>query len=333
MAVRSPETERRRAPRSAERVEGREDDGLVVVDVLRQVRLIDHRAKEILGGLLDLGDTAPGLILASERVTLRGSAHGGAEVIELRVRPTRVDAHDGWAIGVADVSARRAPEDAAAELVAAVCHELRTPLGGIVGYADVLRVDGDGLDAATRDRFLGVILRQAERMGRLIEDLLSLSRPGRGLDVRTERVLLEAAVHETLELLGGDAIEVAGLGEVTVLVDGHHLQNILTNLLTNARKYGRDPIVVELGRLGDEGIVWVRDAGPGVPEGFVDRMWERFSRARSSNDPGAPRGSGIGLSVVAGLAAANGGRAWYERGEPSGACFGVAFPLAGASQD
>lgn len=321
-----PETERERTVASASG--DREDDGLVIVDATRRVRLIDHRAREVLGSLFDLGDVAPALLLDAERLTLQGRGDG-AEVVEFRVQPTRVDGAEGWAISVADVSSRRSPEEAAAELVAAVCHEMRTPLSAVVGYADVVRADWRELDDARRDRLLSVILRQGERLARLTEDLVALSRPGRGLDVRTEPVVLAHAVDEALSLLGpSEDVDVTGDGDVTVLVDAHHLQNILTNLVGNARKYGRAPIVVEMTRDDDAGLVRVHDAGPGVPDGFVSRMWDRFTRARPAGGPDEPEGSGLGLSVVAGLTAANGGRAWYEPGEPSGACFTVAFPLA-----
>ncbi|MBW3620359.1 MAG: HAMP domain-containing histidine kinase [Actinobacteria bacterium] len=308
--------------------EDREDDGLVVVDGARRVRLIDHRARALLGELVAVGDTPPPVFLAAGVITLHGLEHGSAQAVELRVQRSRVDGGEGWTIAVADVTERRSPEDEAAELLSAVCHEMRTPIAGIVGYTDALQQGWGDLDAERREAFLGVISRQGQRLTRLVDDLVALSRPGRGLEVRPEAVDVAPSVAEVLALLGPDVdgIELRADPGVTVRVDPYHLQNIVTNLVTNARKYGRPPVVVEVVRDGRQGRILVRDAGPGVPDGFVERMWDRFSRARVE-DGAAATGSGLGLAVVASLTAANGGRVAYEPCEPTGACFTVSLPL------
>jgi signal transduction histidine kinase len=328
-------TVRRGATRPGGGLGSRDDDGLVVVDADRTVRLLDHRARQLLEGVLELGGAVPAVLLGSEVICLQGGLRGGPDAIELRVRPTHVDAREGWAIAVADVTERRDPAAEAAELVVAVCHEMRTPLSGVVGYADALLDGWDELDDGRRHAFVEVILRQGKRLSRLIDDLVALSRPGRGLEVRPEDVELGPAVRAVLELLRGDASDVTVLGDeaTTVRVDPAHLQNILTNLVTNARKYGAAPITVELAQEEGRGVVRVRDVGPGVPEGFVHRMWDRFSRARVEERPPGVTGSGLGLAVVAGLTTANEGRAWYERNHPTGSCFVVAFPLGTAGGD
>lgn len=322
-----------RTPRSGTRAASeatatREDDGLVVVDAQRVVRLLDHRARELLGDTLEVGGAAPKLVLEAGAVVVRPAGDGPE--VELRVHPSQVDGRDGWAIAVADVSDRRRDRDEVSEFVSAVCHEMRTPLTGIIGYADALREGWDDLDHERRDNFLRVILREGARLTRLTSDLGALSRPGRGIDVHPEAVDLDHAIMETLAVLREDArgIEVRGDTGLQVRVDGSHLENILTNLLVNAGKYGQPPIVVDVERQDFQGVVRVRDAGPGVPAGFVTRMWDRFSRAREDERTAGVPGSGLGLAVVASLVAINGGHAWYEENQPSGAVFCVALPLA-----
>lgn len=308
----------------------RDDDGLVIVDGDGVVRLVDHRARELLGEDFQLGAVAPALVLDADAVTLRRRRGGRETAVELRMHPTQVDGGDGWAIAVADVSDRGVDRDEVSEFVSAVCHEMRTPLTGIIGYADALREGWDDLDEERRANFLGVILREGARLTRLTSDLGALSRPGRGIDVHPESVNLDHAIAETLAVLREDArgVEVAGDTGLLVRVDGSHLQNVLTNLLVNARKYGLPPIVVDVERQEFQGVVRVRDHGEGVAESFVPRMWERFSRGREGERPPGVPGSGLGLAVVTSLVAINGGHAWYEPNEPKGAAFCVAFPLA-----
>lgn len=304
----------------------RDDDGLVLVDADGRVRLVDHRARTMLGDAFVLHELAPALVLAND-VVLVTSPGAERPDTELRVGRASVDGREGWAITVSDVARRRSPAEEASALVATVCHEMRTPLTSIVGYADALRVDGDEMPAQQRTQFAATILRQGERLARLVTDLAVLSQPGRSLELRTEVVRVGEVVDEVLDRLGSvaDGVEVAGDRTLTVRVDRDHLADIVTNLLTNAAKYGRPPVVVELERQDFQGVVRVRDAGPGVPEGFVDRMWDRFSRARVDERPPEASGSGLGLAIVAGLAEANQGHAWYEPAEPTGACFAVAF--------
>lgn len=307
----------------------------MVIDADRRVRLLDHRARELLAGMMTVGEPAPDFLLAAETVEIR-TPHVGMDgrlrAVELRVQSSRVDGRDGWAVSVADVSHRKSPRDEANEFVSAVCHEMRTPLTGIVGYADALKQGWDDLDSERRTAFLDIVIRQAGRLGRLTADLSALSRPGRGLEVKPESVPVEHAVAETLAVLrnDGDGVEVTGeTGTgLHVSVDPSHFENILINLLSNARKYGRAPFVVEIEREDLLGVVRVTDAGDGVPEGFLGRMWDRFSRARVEERPRGVDGSGLGLAVVSALVEANGGQVWYEPNEPTGSAFCVAFPLA-----
>lgn len=214
------------------------------------------------------------------------------------------------------------------DLIGAVSHEMRTPLTAISGYAATMRAHWDGIDTASKLEFLAVIERQAQRLSRLTGDLLSLSKLDAGsLEAEPEDVAVARAIAETLSALPEEDVRVRGDTTVVVRVDRLHLEDMLTNLITNAGKYGAPPVTVEVLRDGDDGIIRVCDEGPGVPDGYVGRMWDRFSRARAEERPTGVPGSGLGLAVVAGMAAANGGRVWYERNEPTGSRFCLRFPL------
>lgn len=312
---------------------GRQREGLVVVDGGRRVVLVDQGTRDLLGEEAIAADqVVPSLFLEADAVEVeRPAGSDGPRRIEVRARRAAVDGDDGWTLTVVDASRRRSPKQEASDMVAAVSHEMRTPLTAITGYAATIRHHWDTLDAAHKLEFLEVIERQGMRLARLTSDLLNLAKADAGrLEVEAEDVALGRAVAETLEAMPAEAadVRVVGDGDVSVRADPLHLADILTNFVTNAGKYGRPPVTLEMDRVGGEGVVRVRDEGDGVPEGFVARMWDRFARARVEERPPGATGSGLGLAVVRHMAELNGGRAWYEPNEPRGSCFAVALPLA-----
>ena len=110
---------------------------------------------------------------------------------------------------------------------------------------------------------------------------------------------------------------------VEARVDPEHLRRILVNYLVNAERYGAPPVAITATSSDDGVEVRVDDAGDGVPEGFTERLFTTFARADESDR----RGSGLGLSIVQGLANANGGRAFYDGSRASS--FGVVLPIDG----
>jgi signal transduction histidine kinase len=109
---------------------------------------------------------------------------------------------------------------------------------------------------------------------------------------------------------------------LSAYVDREHLRRMLVNYVVNAERYGAAPIVIRAVPSDGDVEVRVDDAGTGVPEGFVDRLFTTFARADESDR----RGTGLGLSIVQGLASANGGRAFYDGDE--GSSFGVVLPAS-----
>jgi K+-sensing histidine kinase KdpD len=200
-----------------------------------------------------------------------------------------------------------------------ISHELRTPITTILGLAQILARPGRQDDPASRIALLDDVRAESERLHRLVEDLLVLSRVERGrLDVETEplepRRLIERIVAaEAAELPTIDIrLEVDPVLPI-VAGDATYVEQIVRNLLGNAAKYTpKGTSVVVSARPEEKGVAFrVSDEGPGIPDDSLERVFELFYR-----DPESARmvsGSGIGLFVCASLAEAMGGRIWARR--------------------
>ena len=195
------------------------------------------------------------------------------------------------------------------DFIANASHELRTPLASLVGFIDTL-LGPAARDAAAREKFLGIMRSQADRMSRLIDDLLSLSRIEMHQHVRpTGSVDLSSLLREVREGLqtqakAADLDVVLSLPEtpVTVTGDRGQLYEVFENLIDNAIKYGADGKRVEVAlarvdRAGMHAMVSIVDHGPGVEPEHVPRMTERFYRidAEASRKK---KGTGLGLAIV-----------------------------------
>jgi hypothetical protein len=216
------------------------------------------------------------------------------------------------------------------DLVASVSHELRTPLTGIQGYAQLLMESWDMLDREEREEMLGTINTQANQLGHIVTDLIDVARD-RLQNVGLNRVEYGAAdiVNEAVAALGtGLGIRTEVDAEAKVWVEPDRIRQVLTNLITNADRYGRSEILVTVSV--DDGFVAfaVHDNGDGVPSKYQADIWERFERGLHNHDS-SKQGSGIGLSVARDLVTAHGGTIEYRTSELlGGACFEFRIPLA-----
>ena len=236
-----------------------------------------------------------------------------------------------------------ADERAAAEFreafIDVISHELRTPITTILGISQILTRPNRVEDPVARDALLQDVRSETERLHRLVEDLLVLSRVERGrLEVEAEpmelRRLLERIVaSETMELPTIDLRLVLPPDLPIVAGEPSYVEQIVRNLLGNAAKYTPPGTVVqvEARTVGEEVAIVVLDEGPGIPEGSIDRLFELFYR-----DPASARmvaGSGIGLFVCASLAAAMGGRIWARRRPTGGSEFGFTMRSLRSDED
>ena len=219
----------------------------------------------------------------------------------------------------------RAARQEAVNALDITAHELQSPISVMTGAAAIIAEHWEQLDPDDRAESLRNIMSSATRARRFLEDLLLASRLEAGsLDFRLESVDLGSAIREAIGSVppAPDAVEVVGTDGFRVTADRTRLVQMVTNLVSNARKYGAPPIVVEARGTGSGVEVHVRDNGPGIPEDLEHRLF----RTKFLRGPGRPdRGSGLGLFIVAELARRQNGEAWYERHDGR-ACF--AFWLA-----
>jgi signal transduction histidine kinase len=217
------------------------------------------------------------------------------------------------------------------EFLAMVVHEIRTPITVISGYATLLRDAPGTFTPAEQIESLSTILLQTERLRRLTDTLLTHEELEAGaVHADPVEVCVVEAIDTALAAAGPATADFkvdcdAGL---TARVDPDHLQQALVNYATNALKYGAPPYTVTAAAEDDPAGVVIRviDEGDGVAEDFVPRLFGRFTRSEAARSLHGVHGTGLGLSIVAGLVHANGGDAWYEPGQPRGACFCLRLP-------
>jgi two-component system phosphate regulon sensor histidine kinase PhoR len=219
------------------------------------------------------------------------------------------------------------------DFIANVSHELRTPLTSIQGYAETL-LDSGG-NGNTRE-FLEIIRKNASRMSRLTEDLLTLARVESGetefaLQPHSAAELLTEAQQNFQEMLksSGMELEIAESTPATVQADEDAIQQVLTNLIDNAAKYGAAGGRIVLGAHEVEGSVefYVRDLGAGIASEHLPRLFERFYRvdkARSRESGG----TGLGLAIAKHIVLAHGGRIRVESTLGHGSTFLFMLPMA-----
>jgi signal transduction histidine kinase len=207
--------------------------------------------------------------------------------------------------------------------IATAAHEIRNPVGVLMGVAETLVVHDGDLTEDERARMLGAIGRQTRLLDNITADLLAAGQAQHGtLAVQLEKVdpadIVRSVVDDTVDLT------VVNDYRPLVVTDPMRLQQRLGNLLSNALKYGDPPFEVRVEGAGSEVSIAVHDSGPGVPEGFRPRLFQEYSRAPGSR----ARGTGLGLFVVRALAEAQGGSVTYAPRDPQGSVFTLTLPAA-----
>jgi two-component system OmpR family sensor kinase len=216
-------------------------------------------------------------------------------------------------------------------------HELRTPLTSLRGYAELIRLrDKESADPDSRDA-LRRIEAEGTRMSRLVDDLLTLARHDRGAVPEWEPVDLVGVVADAVAGVHAAhperSITLTDPGRPTVVLgDRDQLLQVVRNVLTNAAIHTRDgPITAAVRVAGPEVVVTVRDTGPGLPPDQAAQVFDRFWRAESGRTR-ASGGSGLGMSIVAALLAAHGGRAGFDSTVEAGTTVTIRLPLAAGHQ-
>jgi signal transduction histidine kinase len=235
-----------------------------------------------------------------------------------------------------DVQRDRRLAEMRSQFVSSVTHELRTPLTAIRMFTETLRLDED-VDHRTRSEYLDTILHESERLSRLVDNVLDFGKIERGKKIyRFQPVSLDDVVEGAARAMqypleqAGFALEVAVERNLPlVTADADALQQAILNLLTNAMKYSGDSRRIQLGLDRQNGVarIQVVDRGVGIAPGDHDRVFERFYRAPTAFNQHIP-GAGLGLTLVAHIAAAHGGRVEIDSHPGAGSTFTIRLPLA-----
>jgi len=209
---------------------------------------------------------------------------------------------------------------------------LRTPLAVITGSASTLLQDGASISESTRHDLLTTVLEEAERLNRLIRNLLDMTRLESGaVKVKKEWLPLEELVGSALgrleaRLAGRDVHVELPRDLPLVPCDAVLIEQTLINLLENAAKYSTGQVDITAAVRGAEVVVEVADRGPGIPPGEETRVFEKFHRAARE---GSAEGVGLGLTICRAIVSAHGGRIWVQNRPGGGASFQFALPIEG----
>jgi len=332
-------------------------DAVVATDRYGRVILLNRAAEELfhVSRAAAQGRPAREVLMDSrlvgmlEEATARGrvtatEVPGGAadeRVIEAHCAPIKGEGEViGAVVVLRDVTVLRHAERLRRELTANVSHELRTPLTSIKGFAETL-LEGAMSDEATCRRFLTIIDGEADRLVKLVDDLLALSRlESKGVTLELAQVDLNQLVAQTVDKLRPLAedsqllIGHSGSSGVVVIADADRLEVVLTNLIDNALKYtppgGR--VEVEVLPTDHDVTVTVTDSGRGIPPDDLPHVFERFYRADRSRTRRSG-GTGLGLAIAKHIVEAHGGTIAVRSRLDEGTTFLFTLPRNGAARN
>lgn len=292
--------------------------GLHLSASIRIPAVLEAAAAAVVGeGSVSVDYEVRGLILRSFRATVSSLGPGRGVLLVLR-----------------DLTREQQIERMRADFVANASHELRTPLAALSGFLDTI-MGAARHDEKAQTRFLGLMRSQADRMRRLIDDLLSLSRIEMNEHVRPsgEVDLTQVAAH-VRDVLSGMARELecevalSDDGPLTVTGSRDELVQVAQNLVENALKYGSSGKRVEIAvrRQGDVAEFTVRDFGPGIAAEHLPRLTERFYRV-NVQDSRARGGTGLGLAIVKHIVNRHRGRLSIVSTPGQGSEFSIRIPV------
>jgi len=333
-------------------------EGVIVIDAHGRIQLANDAAR----GMLKTEDLTIDrhyleVIRHPAIADLVGRALGGSRTEAVQLSPPRDPSRtimaraapavsrdaQGAVLVLHDITDLRRADQIRRDFVANVSHELRTPLTAIRGYVEAL--DDDPNLADQHRAFIDIIARHTARMEGLVRDLLRLARLDAGqemLDMTSCDIarVVEEVIEELAPSLKERAQRVTVAmqpGAERMMADRGKLHDVMRNLITNAITYGPTDsvIAIEAVKIDESVAVSVSDAGPGIPEPDLLRIFERFYRVDKSRarDPG---GTGLGLAIVKHLVELHGGSVRAENNAQEGARFTIVLPRssgAGSTRD
>ena len=321
-------------------------DGMVAFDSDGMLLQFNAAAEEMLDRKLDESlrytDVFPEVQVRQEDVALDGRSieidyAAGPRFLKIYFAPIRLGAEGKGLMAVLhDVTEQRKLDDSRREFVANVSHELRTPLTNVRGYAETL-MSADGIDRDIQMRFLGVISSEADRMTRIVKDLLTLTRLDYNrMEMHMQRMDLRELGQKAAAAMEGQAKN-QGLtltcdlpAEMPAVTgDPERIQQVIINIITNAIKYNKPQgsIAITGGVEAEQVFLRVEDTGIGVPKADLERLFERFYRvdkARSRESGG----TGLGLAIAKQIVETHGGRIGFDSEYGKGSIVTLYLPRA-----
>jgi signal transduction histidine kinase len=214
------------------------------------------------------------------------------------------------------------------QFVQLAAHELRSPVGAIYGISETIAERGPQLEGQQLAELQTALTQQIRRLRQLVEQLLDLSRlDAEAVVIRPQRVVVRERMEQIVDAVAPLAREQIAIEVDPALVaevDVDALDRIVTNLVSNACRYGEPPVTVSAAEALGVLHVTVADSGPGVPEEFVPLLFDRF--ARSAGAAAAANGTGLGLAIAQSYARAHSGEVRYRPAAPRGAAFELVLP-------
>lgn len=264
-------------------------------------------------------------------VVLRDSAGAPVPVTGRTIALHRGSTIDGWMIAFAPKRVIEEIEQLKKELVSTVSHELKTPLAAIKAYTATLR-SNPALYESHRDEFLGVVEQQADRLSRLVDDMLLVTRVESGQMLRRRLVVsLDSVLDDALRDVRYDPvmhpIERRSAG-VTLSGDPERLRDVFRNLLENALKYSPQGGAIEIAgdSTAQQTVIRIRDRGVGIAAADLPYIFDRFFRSESEQTKHVG-GSGLGLYIVHALVRAHGGTIDVHSEPGAGTTFTLRLPV------
>ena len=342
-------TERKRAQEALQKSElqfrgviNKNADGIAILDKHGVARLVNpaaqamfnRSAEELVGQMLGL-PTAAGTTTEVDIVNIEGQTR----VAEMQVVEIDWEGAPAYLTSLHDITERKRAEEDGRELdrmksefISNISHELRTPLHSIQGFTELM-LEGEVPDPGTQKRFLTIIDKQSQRLGRLIANLLDISRLESGrFSIQKQRSsmanIIRDACQSSFVLASAKGISInedipQTLPEIEV--DGERLTQVMVNLLGNAIKFSNDGSVTVKAELknGDL-LVQVVDQGIGIPKEAMSHLFDRFYRVE---DPAEVGGAGLGLYISKQIIEAHGGDLWAESEHREGSTFSFTIPV------
>jgi len=320
------------------------DSGVIAVDRKNKVIMINPYAKKIFGITKDIiGQNLLDNIRDFELENIFHQSDDDYKEIkivwpkerELRIKTADIinrSEHIGTVAVVQDITEVKKLEKMRTQFVANVSHELKTPLTSIKGFAETLKyVD----DAETKEKFLNIINEEAERLTRLITDILTLSQIEQHKEVKKEEIDVNKIVEDVYNLmkntadLKGIQLSIQEENLKTLVGDADRFKQMLINLVDNAINYSEsgDSVCIGTESKTDRCILWVEDTGTGIAKEKIPRLFERFYRVDKARSR-AKGGTGLGLAIVKHIVLNFNGKIYVESQLGLGSKFIVEIPYS-----